>query len=952
MAMQRLLVFCGYAPTADLSKKDRGGGLPRRRKGVKTRMAALINAKCLYKKPIFDIIINDFIKTAPWKLMPKTRKIHRPNVFVFDKYVLNRAGRSVSFFYRLERTAAGTKPIAFEEKIFFPDKKINWNKVNWELLNRLLFDLHLALGVSYYKTYCPKKIVLEQGGLTKDEAAFWNKLYTKGLGEFFYKNKIDFRGLVRFPVAKKILPAPLAVKLKERCLLPWGGGKESIVSAEKLKSLGHDFALFSLGDSEAQQNTAKVIGQSRLVFERRLDQQLFALNKAGAANGHIPISSIYSFVALLAAALYDYKHVVFSNEASANLGNVKYLGAEINHQYSKSLEFENDLRQHLARSVTPDLDYFSLLRPYSEFRIASEFANHPEYFSSFVSCNRQYQLNKDARTRWCGRCPKCAFVFSQLAAYLPKETVVAIFNKDLLSDAALLPLFQELWGEKRFKPFECVGDAKEVNAALAIAAGKPAWKNAPLIKYFAKNRLPRIKNAGALAADALKIAPEHNVPLNFQKITILGYANEGRYAARHLLKLYPTLQFTVSDAKPVENAPPQATVVTGPNYLQTIYEADVIIKTQGMSDRKSELVVARAMGQKITSITNIFLAQAAGRTIGVTGTKGKSTTASLIHAMLVAGGLASELVGNIGADPLEHLNDPDKIFVYELSSHQLSIAEKSPHTAVFINIFPDHLPYHGGFDNYFAAKANIAKYQNAGDTFIYNSDHALLRQLAAAVPAKKIDYLKKGSIAKDWLRYGGKRICPLSEIRLLGRHNLENIFAAIAAAKIYGVNDAAIRAALKNFTNLKHRLDFVGRYRDLDFYDDAISTTPESTMAALAVFKDRLGAIILGGEDRGYDFAELAKELVAVKPDGLVFFPDSGARIFAALQAAAKNAKTELPPHLFTSQMEEAVKFCYGHAQPGKVCLLSTASPSYTLFKNFEDKGDRFQQAVKKFAKT
>jgi UDP-N-acetylmuramoylalanine--D-glutamate ligase len=883
--------------------------------------------------------------------MPKIRKAAKTNVFVFDKYVLNRAGRSVSFFYRLERTAAGTEPIAFEEKISFPEKKINWDKVNEELLNRLLFDLHLALGVSYYKTYCPEKIVLEHGSLSSDEAAFWNKLYTKGLGEFFYKNKIDFRGLIRFPVDKKKTPAAVRVELKERCLLPWGGGKESIVSGEKLKALGHDFALISLGDSEAQQDTAQVINKSRFIFERRLDKGLFALNKEGAMNGHVPISSIYSFVALLAAVLYDYKYVVFSNEASANFGNVEYLGNEINHQYSKSLEFENDLRDHLARSLSPDLDYFSLLRPYSEFRIAAEFVSHPEYFSSFVSCNRQYALNQAARARWCGRCPKCAFVFSQLAAYLPKETVVAIFNKDLFADAALLPLFQELWGEKRFKPFECVGDAKEVSAALAIAAGKPEWQNGPVTEYFLKNRLPKIKNANTLVAGALKISPEHNVPLDFQKILILGFNHEGRAAARYLSRLYPTLKFSIADAKKIDGVPKQAaSVFFGADYLQAIYEADLIIKTPGVSDRLPEIAAAAALGQKITGITDIFLAQAADRTIGVTGTKGKSTTASLIHKILLAGGIDAELVGNIGADPLRFLPDPDKIFVYELSSYQLSIAETSPHVAVFINIFPDHLPYHGGFDNYFAAKTNIVKNQKTGDIFIYNSDHALLKKLAAAAPSKKIDYLKKGSIVGGWLCYGGKKTCPLSEIRLLGRHNIENIFAAIAAAKLYGVKDAAIRAALKNFTNLKHRLDFVGRYRDLDFYDDAISTTPESTLAGISVFEDRLGAIILGGEDRGYDFNILAKKLVTLQLDALVFLPESGAKIFTAMKKAARNAKTKLPPSIFTSQMDEAVKFCYGHAQPGKVCLLSTASPSYTLFKNFEDKGDRFQEAVKRFA--
>lgn len=882
--------------------------------------------------------------------MGKPNQAKKSSVFVFDRYALDRDAKSASFFYRLD-LKDGRPALVFEEKIILPKQKIIWSKVNQPLLARALFNLHLALGVSYYKTYCPPVIKIKSGQLSAADAAFWNKLYTKGMGEFFYKNKIDFRGLVNFPVALKKPAAPIKAKLSDKTLLPWGGGKDSIVAGEKLKALGHDFTLVALRAEEAQIDTAKIIGKKLLIFERILDPQLKLINAAGAYNGHIPISSIYAFTTVLAAVLYDFKNIAYTNEASANIGNVNYLGETINHQYSKSLEFENDLRLYLKNSITPDIHYFSTMRAYSELKIVSEFARYPQYFSSFVSCNRHYVLNKVVKMRWCGRCPKCAFVFSQLAAFLPKATVIKIFNKNLFADAALLPLYQELWGEKSFKPFECVGEAKEVAAAMLLAAKRSNWRTDAIMTYFLKNRATKIKDQAALIASSLKRSPEHNIPINFQRILILGYGYEGRSFARYLSRLYPALKFTIADEKEINNAPRQATTVSGPNYLETVYDADLIIKSPGVNDQKPELVAAKTLGQKITTVTNIFLAQAADRTIGVTGTKGKSTTASLIRAMLKAGGIKAELVGNIGADPLKFIDDKKAVFVYELSSYQLSSAETSPHVAVFINIFPDHLPYHGSFAAYFYAKAKIANRQKVGDYFIYNSDHKIIKGLAAATPATKINYLQQGAVKNNWLYYHGEKIVPLSEIRLLGKHNQENILAAMAAAKIYGVKNAAIRQALKQFTNLKHRLEFVGRYREIDFYDDAISTTPESTLAAIAVFEQRLGTIILGGSDRGYDFSALAKKLVSLKLDGLVFFPASGPRIAAALKQAAKANKTKLPPSMLATTMNEAVKFCREQTGPGRVCLLSTASPSYSLFKNFEDKGDQFQTAVKKIGK-
>ncbi|MFA5023677.1 MAG: UDP-N-acetylmuramoyl-L-alanine--D-glutamate ligase [Patescibacteria group bacterium] len=869
----------------------------------------------------------------------------KPTIFTFESYHLDQKTKTISFLYSFNN---GLK---FTGKIILGGGKIDWNKVNRALVDRIIFNLQLALGISYYKTYCPKKIIIKSGTLSKDEAKFWNKLYTKGLGELFYKNKIDYRGLINFPYQKNKITKPLKTKLVDRALLPWGGGKDSALAAEILKDLGQDFSLISLRDSDIQRATAKIAAKPRIISNRLLDPKLIELNKQGVYNGHIPISAIYAWTTILTAVLKNYRHIVFANEASANFGNVKYLGEEINHQYSKSLEFENDLRDYLKNFVTPDINYFSLLRQFSELKITKLFSKQEKYFPTFSSCNRNFSFTKKAHPRWCGECPKCLFAFSQLAAFVDRQKLIKIFGQNLFAKKELLPLFQELWGEKKFKPFDCVGTPTEVNAALLLTAAKKEWSGDFIVKYFQKNIAARLKEPGKLINEALKNQTEHNTPLNFRSILILGYGLEGQFAYNYLRKKYPNLKFGVADQKPLAFKDKHVTVFSGKNYLTAINKYEVIVKSPGISDREPEIIAAKNSGRQINSITNLFLSTYNKQTIGVTGTKGKSTTASLIYQILKTAGKKAYLIGNIGYDPLQHLvsKDEQKIFVYELSSYQLATAVYSPHVAVFINIFPDHLPYHRGFNNYFQAKTNITKFQAKEDFFVFNSQYPALKTLARKTVAAEIDYLKKCSVRQNYLYYGNEKIISLNDLKLLGRHNLQNIMAAICAVKLYKVSNAAIKKALTKFTNLEHRLEFVGKYQEISFYDDAISTTPESTLAALEVFQKKIGTIILGGEDRGYKFAKLADRLAKLNIANVVLLPDSGQRIAQEVKRAYRKNKLTGPKILHTTKMETAVKFAYQNTKPGQVCLLSTASPSYSLFKDFKEKGNLFQQAIKKY---
>ncbi|MEI6529586.1 MAG: UDP-N-acetylmuramoyl-L-alanine--D-glutamate ligase [Candidatus Falkowbacteria bacterium] len=872
-------------------------------------------------------------------------EIKKPNIFTFESYFINEKLNTISFNYSFNN---GLK---FTESISLGGGQINWKGLNHELINRIVFNLQLALGIGYYKTYCPKKIVIKNGVLSKAEAVFWNKLYTKGLGEFFYRNKIDYRGLINFPYQKNQKTQAINIKLSNNVLLPWGGGKDSCVSAELLKELGHDFTLITLRDSDIQRATAKISGKRRIINERTIDPALIELNKTGVYNGHIPISAIYSWTTVLTAALYNYRHIIYSNEASANFGNVKYLGSEINHQYSKSLEFENDFREYLKNFVSPDINHFSSLRQFSDLKISRLFSKYPQYFPVFSSCNRNFSITKHSSSRWCGKCPKCLFTFSQLAAYIERPKLINIFGQNLFAKKELLPLFQELWGEKRFKPFDCVGTPNEVRAALLLVSAKAAWREDYIVKYFQKNIASKINKPENIISAALKNKSEHNIPADFRSTLILGYGLEGKFAYSYLRHKYPDFKFALADKKPITISDKKVKVISGQNYLDAINDYEVIIKSPGISNFEPRLIKAKSAGREISSITNIFLSVYGAQTIGVTGTKGKSTTASLIYEILKASGKKVYLIGNIGFDPLEHLTakfDENKIFVYELSSYQLSIADQSPHIAVFINIFPDHLPYHQGFNNYFRAKTNITNFQKNNDFLVYNSEYEAIKKLAANTKAKAVSYLKECSIQNDSIYYHKEKIIALNKIKLLGTHNLKNIMAAICVAKQYKAADTAIYKALVKFVNLEHRLQFVGQFKGISFYDDAISTTPESTLVALEVFKEKIGTIILGGEDRGYKFSTLAKRLAELKIENFVFFPDSGEKIAKEIKLAYQKKKLTLPKILFTKNMDAAVKFSYQNTKPEQVCLLSTASPSYSLFKDFKEKGNLFQSAIKK----
>lgn len=427
--------------------------------------------------------------------------------FIFESFGFDEETRQISLEYSLDGE------IPFTETITLPKGVIS-EDVDAEAFERALFNLHLIGGISYFKTCLPKTIEIHSGLLTKEQAAFWTKVYEDGLGEFFFRNALDPNDRIRFPVTAGNAPEIVSngEPSTRKPLVPIGGGKDSIVTIELLKEAGFRQTLFRVGEHPIINEVADAADLPLLNVKRALSPELFRLNEEGALNGHVPISAYISFLAVAVAVLSGHTDVVFSNERSANEGNVEYKGKTINHQWSKSLEFERMFQGYLATYVTKDVRYFSLLRRYGELKIVELFTRYPRYLELFTSCNRNWHLvaKKEMPTLWCGECPKCAFAFALLAAYLPKDEILPLFGRNLFEDGKLVPLYKELLGMEGFKPFECVGTPEETKAAFLLAQRRGDFDGTLMMKLFEETGASQ-----SLVDSALKTSDEHEIPGEF-----------------------------------------------------------------------------------------------------------------------------------------------------------------------------------------------------------------------------------------------------------------------------------------------------------------------------------------------------------------------------------------------------------------------------------------------------
>jgi hypothetical protein len=377
--------------------------------------------------------------------------------------------------------------------------------------------LHLIAGVSYYKAAVPERILVDGYAIDADTAALLELIYLNGLGEFAYRNGLDLHARLRFPHAGPTETAP-ALGLREHALVAIGGGKDSLVSIEALRTLGIEQTVTWIGGSQLIQACAARTGLPTLNIGRQLAPELFDYNRQGAWNGHIPVTVVNSAIMVFAAVLLGVDQVVFSNERSASYGSIIIaddgtVTGEVNHQWSKGWAFESAFGDYIARRVAGDLHYYSLLRPLSELAVARQFAKSDRYDAHFSSCNRNFHLLGERPTnRWCGVCPKCHFVFLALAPFMPKPRLVAIFGRNLLDDPAQTGGFDALLEYQDHKPFECVGEGRESRAAMNALTTRPEWREDALVERFAQDILPQLDAAELRIEPLLVLDDEQRIP--------------------------------------------------------------------------------------------------------------------------------------------------------------------------------------------------------------------------------------------------------------------------------------------------------------------------------------------------------------------------------------------------------------------------------------------------------
>lgn len=424
--------------------------------------------------------------------------------------------------------------------------------------------------------------------------------------------------------------------------------------------------------------------------------------------------------------------------------------------------------------------------------------------------------------------------------------------------------------------------------------------------------------------------------INFFKdknIAILGFGREGKSTYNFIRKHLPDMPLTIIDKNALELNDKLVTIVTGENHLDNLDKYDIIMKTPGISFKDIDI---SSFKDKIYSELELLLMFNKENVIGITGTKGKSTTTSLIYNVLKEQVDDCLLAGNIGIPIFDLLDKitPKTILVIEMSSHQLEFVKYSPHIGIILNLFEDHLDHAGSVEHYHACKLNMFKYQSVNDIGIYNADNETLKE-------KVLNSNFKGNLYpvslnnKELYLDNGKR-------KLLGNHNLENILIVMKLANILNLDLDKAKNTIDAFPGLEHRLEYVGTYNDIIYYNDAIATIPEATMFGLDAL-GRVNTLIFGGMDRGIDYQEFEKYLSSCQVENLICMPTTGFKI------ADNLIEQNVDKKIFKANtLEEAVDIAKKVTKKGMICLMSPAASSYEYFKNFEEKGNLYKELVRK----
>ncbi len=432
--------------------------------------------------------------------------------FAFEDYRIVASADQLVITYRFNLSGLHF----FEPTLTIPAKSFINFSINVDLLNNLAFHIGMVEMVSYWKAACPPKVIIRPAILNKDQIEWWKKLYFNGLGEFFYVNGID-AGIDDFMEIESIGQRNFQVEeftSTETVLVPVGGGKDSVVTLELMNRSGNPVIPFILNPRRASYETAKAAGFDAgdiFIVNRTLAPELLKLNQKGFLNGHTPFSALLAFISVLAGAMSGCRQIALSNESSANEPTIP--GTNINHQYSKSIDFERDFRDYVNKYITTEANYFSFLRALNELQIGKIFSELPHQFPHFKSCNAGSKTDS-----WCCKCSKCLFTWIILSPFLKDEVLISIFGTNLMEDKGLLPVFDQLTGIADEKPFECVGTIDEVNVALAMSIKNHGTSPLPfLLKYFASTKNFALYDGQELGL-LEDFEPQHFISDNFLKI--------------------------------------------------------------------------------------------------------------------------------------------------------------------------------------------------------------------------------------------------------------------------------------------------------------------------------------------------------------------------------------------------------------------------------------------------
>ncbi len=430
----------------------------------------------------------------------------------------------------------------------------------------------------------------------------------------------------------------------------------------------------------------------------------------------------------------------------------------------------------------------------------------------------------------------------------------------------------------------------------------------------------------------MKQKNKHTNEIRGKNVLIVGYGREGASVHRYLALSCPNIRISIADKKIIAPKFPVITTQTGERWLADLHHFDTIVRSPGVSKDTPELVSYCKGGGWLTSATNIFFSRNPAMVIGVTGTKGKSTTSSLIGHLLSQKFSDVRVVGNIGKPALDFCANETHgtIYVFELSSHQLSDVRYSPNIAVVLPVVSEHLDYYGSFDAYFAAKSRMVMFQKEKDSVVYSSESETATAIAVRSKGRKIVYTPSDTSLNF-------------STALLG--NKENIAAAVSTCLLFGLPREYIQNGLRTFIPLPHRLEFIGEHKGIRFYNDSLATIPEATIHAIQALGPATETLIAGGFDRGISYEDLGKSLSRSSIKTLILMGATGRRVSDALQTHN---------HAITSievlTMKDAVEAAYTHTASGKICVLSPAATSFDQFKDYKDRGEQFAFWVKRLA--